>query len=402
MTNAGLDIIRLHIFRDAGAERMCCLRLADPGDVVFFALDRHQGDAADFGWLHETRTAVAVDTPCQMVFLEHALDGLQVEFFSQVEHREVFVVEFAVPAGIVAVTADKVVEELPLRVNVAGPVHVHEGRELHEARINPAQHARIRARHGVDHVLLEPGEGALFGQLVGHGGRQARIDRRAHEGHRGRQRGIFFLGHHRDGGQHGRAGLADGEDMRAAAKMRQHLADMVDIVVEIEPAEPDRRHPGVCPVGDVDVMRREEAFDRSAQQRCIMARQRRNDQQAGQRRRAGAPGGGENVRILLEVHKSAPGRAPGDFRPDRHGHAVDAHRVDAPFGLAVIPGRALEHVRHGGKGLAITRLAERVQGRGQRGQARLGGQAHGRHRDPVHLDEGIEHRLTDPSCCAAA
>jgi hypothetical protein len=55
------------------------------------------------------------------VFLEHAQDGLQVEFLGQVEDGEIFVIEFAVLAGIVAVAFDQVVEEAPLRVDMACP-----------------------------------------------------------------------------------------------------------------------------------------------------------------------------------------------------------------------------------------------------------------------------------------
>ncbi len=59
----------------------------------------------------------------------------------------------------------------------------------------------------------------------------------------------------------------------------QHRDHVVDVVVEIERAVRQRHHAGVDPFGDVDVVVGQEALDRAAQQRRVVARHRRDDQQ---------------------------------------------------------------------------------------------------------------------------
>ena len=72
---------------------MCGLGLADAGDVVELALDRHQRG------FHERRVDLAAAAhpvaARKQMLLENDLDGLQVELGGEVHHREVFVVEGA-------------------------------------------------------------------------------------------------------------------------------------------------------------------------------------------------------------------------------------------------------------------------------------------------------------------
>ena len=64
-----------------------------------------------------------------------------------------------------------------------------------------------------------------------------------------------------------------------AADMLEEFDHIVDIIVEIEATVGQRHQLRVAPVGDVDVCDRQHPLDRAAQQRGIMARHRRDDQQ---------------------------------------------------------------------------------------------------------------------------
>ena len=68
----------------------------------------------------------------------------------------------------------------------------------------------------------------------------------------------------------GGTGLADGHDVGARAHRLQHLLDVVDVVVEIEPPLQDRHLAGVHPVGDVDLVVLQEGLDRAAQKRGVV------------------------------------------------------------------------------------------------------------------------------------
>ena len=246
------------------------LGLADTRDVVFLAFHRHQADVGDQVGTHQL-AAMGQLALGQQVLLEDNVDGLEVEFFGQVQHRQILVIEFQVLVGAVAVTLHQVLEVALVGFLVLGLVHTHEAGQLHEARIDAPANAHIGRRHGVDHVGLEPGEGLFLGQVVGHGRRQARIDRRAHEGHAGRARGMVLFGHQGGGGQNRRSGLADGDHVGTGAQNAQHLDDVVDIVVEVEAALQHRHFAGVDPVDDEHRMVGQEGLDRTAQQGGVVA-----------------------------------------------------------------------------------------------------------------------------------
>jgi hypothetical protein len=117
---------------------------------------------------------------------------------------------------------------------------------------------------------------------VDRGRRLARVDRAAHHGQRLRTARILVGAHQRGGGIAGHRRLAHRQHMRAGADMLEERDQIIDIIVEIElarpPAAPLLR---IAPVGDVDVMAGQHPLDRAAQQRRIMARHRRDDQQLG-------------------------------------------------------------------------------------------------------------------------
>ena len=215
----------------------------------------------------------------QQMAHEHRLDRLHVVLGGQVHHREIFVVELAVLLGRVAVAGDEMVEHLEMGVDVAIEVHRHEAGELQIAGIDLAAEARIGERHALQAIGAEPFDAALLGELVDRGRAAARVDRAAHQRHRRRDVRVVGRLHQRDGGDQRHRRLADAERVHAGAEMLEHRAQVVDVIVEIEAAERQRRHARVGPVGDVDAVGRQERLDRAAQQRRVMARHRRDDQQ---------------------------------------------------------------------------------------------------------------------------
>ena len=90
--------------------------------------------------------------------------------------------------------------------------------------------------------------------------------------------GSFTASMRDDRGEHRHRGLADRDHVGVAAQRVQHLDDVVDVVVEVERAGGERHHPGVLPVGDVDVVVGQQRLDRAAQQRRVVAGHRRHQQ----------------------------------------------------------------------------------------------------------------------------
>ena len=138
--------------------------LADAGDVVVLAFDRHQRDAADLAGV-DAAIAMRHLALGQRVADEHGIDGLQIELGGQIHDREIFVVEFAVLLRRIAVALDQVGEQIAVRLDMAVEIHADEAVQLQEARIDVAHEARMRERH--------------LGDDVGGGTSRARAPRRA-------------------------------------------------------------------------------------------------------------------------------------------------------------------------------------------------------------------------------
>jgi len=113
----------------------------------------------------------------------------------------------------------------------------------------------------------------------------------------------------------------------------QELNEIIDIIVEVEAAVRQRNHLRVAPVGNVNVVARQQALDRAAQQGRIVARHWRDDQQAG----AGLDALADK---MLELSERLPQQ---NLLTDRHALAADANALDAEFGLAVRSGRVGEY-----------------------------------------------------------
>src|SRR3984957_19177889 len=104
--------------------------------------------------------------------------------------------------------------------------------------------------------------------------------------------------------------------------MSQHLAQVDDVVVEVEGSERQGNNPRIGPVGNVDVVMGQERFDRAAKQRCVMARHWRHDQKLRLTRALGKIRSGE-------MKKVAERPAPNDLLEDRIDGAIDGKVVEA-------------------------------------------------------------------------
>ena len=218
----------------------------------------------------------------------------------------------------------------------------------------------------------------LGGEIVDRGRIAAGIDRAAHQRHRERNKGIAFGFHDGNRRHHRHRRLAHRDDMHVAAERMQHLDDVIDIVFEIEAALGHRHHPGIGPVGDVDLMGRQKGFDRAAQQRRVMTGHRRHDQHA-RLRRAQRP-----RQLAIEIQQPAERLFPHDADFDRRAHAVDFGIVQAPFGLAVAARGALEHFAAGGDRFAELGVRPRIERILKQDLGRVG---HGARR----IERGLRH-----------
>ncbi|MGY3122610.1 hypothetical protein ACVWXQ_006547 [Bradyrhizobium sp. S3.14.4] len=238
-------------------------------------------------------------------------------------------------------------------------------------------------------VFAEPVDAALLGELVHPGRIAAGVDRAAHQRHRRRHEGVAPRFHDRDGGNDGNGGLAHRHDMGVAAKDVQHLDDVVDVVVEIEAAIAQGHHAGVGPIGDVDLMRRQERLDRAAQQRRVVAGHRRHDQHA---RLRAAQGTGE---LAIEVEQLAERLFPDRADLDGNADAVDLGVVEAPFRLAVTARGAFEQFTGRGDGLADLGARPRIEGILKQELGRIGDRTRRIERGLPHLVHPVHRRRQD-------
>lgn len=111
MADAGLDVVALHVGPDARAQVLRRECLADSANVIPFTLDREQKGALD-GARIDASTAIFKFTQRQVMFLEYAAHGLQIEVRRQIHDREIFLIESPDDLGLVDLLIDKVTVEI--------------------------------------------------------------------------------------------------------------------------------------------------------------------------------------------------------------------------------------------------------------------------------------------------
>jgi hypothetical protein len=197
-------------------------------------------------------------------------------------------------------------------------------------------------------------------------------------------------GHQRHGGQHRHGGLADADHVRvAAADVADELLDVGHVVIQMERAHLGRHHACVGPVGDVDLVVLQQALHGVAQQRAVVARQRRHDQHRGLRLHQLQRGG--VVAEALEAQQAAEGLAHRHLFLHGHVGAADQGRSDAEGRLLVLLGQAVQQVearRHALRQWGVRKGRERVVVQLGAGAGEL---RERRHQGALGLVEVIEH-----------
>src|SRR5262245_22748794 len=133
--------------------------LPDRTDIVALALDREQHGTLDGAGLDALSLPVKpAGRQCKL--LKYEPDRLQVKLRGQIEHGEIFIVEGLRRLRLLMIAVCQIVVELTMRLHVPFDVHAHEGRKLHEARIDSAECAAVADRNGGDEIVLEPFDGS--------------------------------------------------------------------------------------------------------------------------------------------------------------------------------------------------------------------------------------------------
>ena len=227
---------------------------------------------------------------------------------------------------------------------VAIGVHRHKAGVLQKARVNTPASARKAVRHRENDVFLEPLIAARRGQVVHLGRRAARIDRAAHHRHRQR-RGFAASGHQGHGRQHRHRGLTDADYVAVAVlalQMADKFLNVVDVVVEVKFTLGQWHQTCIGPVGDVDLVVFEHGAHRIAQQRGVVARQRRYDQH--HRLIFQLAQGAGVVGEALETAQLAKRFVQLNALVDSHANAIDIYGSDAKHWLFVALAQAVRQV----------------------------------------------------------
>ena len=162
----------------------------------------------------------------------------------------------------------------------------------------------------------------------------------------------------------------------------QHLNQIVGVVIKVEGSGIGWHIARIRPVGDVDIMSRQHAFDGIAQQCCVMARHGCDDQQLVLRCREIG---------LLEMQQAAEGFLPdnGFGNLERAFSGFHPFNVEDRFGIAAR--QTLEQVQRGfglppelgvGQGIALMQPEFRLGPRGKPPR---------RHGSVLHFIELIKH-----------
>ena len=116
---------RLHVVHPFGlgqtmAEIMGGGRLPDARDIVLFTLDGHQRHALNRARVHAPAPVHQLALRQRMLD-EHGLDGLQIERRVQIHDGQIFVIEFAMLLGRIAIALDQMAEQVLMGVDVPIP-----------------------------------------------------------------------------------------------------------------------------------------------------------------------------------------------------------------------------------------------------------------------------------------
>jgi hypothetical protein len=239
------------------------------------------------------------------------------------------------PPALLAI--GEMAEKINLGFDMTIEIHAHESGELKKPRVDAAQGAGIAQRHETDQIALEPLDRPARREPVDLGRVDPRVDRARHQRHAARLRRIGILSHDRHRCEHRDAGLAHTDHMGARPQHLQKRDDVIDKVVEVEPAVLQTDVTGIVPVGNVDVMIGDQGLRRPAKQGRKMPRHRRYQENARLHRR----------HLLLEAQQRTERRAVNDRLAHGDTTICDLDRVDTKSGPTMTETRAGDKLAKG-------------------------------------------------------
>ncbi len=154
--------------------------------------------------------------------------------------------------------------------------------------------------------------------------------------------------------------------MHVRAERLDELGHVGDVVVEMKRARGDRHQPRVDPVGDPDVVIRQQRTHGVAQQCRVVARQRRDDQHA----RIGRPLQFRRYQPL-EMQQAAERLVDLDFLDDRHLDIADVCGLEPELRLFILLADPVQQVVAGGQAPRQRRVGEGAVGTGKEFRSRL-------------------------------
>ena len=119
-------------------------------------------------------------------------------------------------------------------------------------------------------------------------------------------------------------------------------SESVSASVKIEAASRKRNRPGIGPIRDVDIVKREESFHRAAQQGRVVARHGRDDQKFFLARLGSA-----GIKLFFKMKELATRPLPGHPLDDRDDFTAHGRRSEIERGLVVTLGQPLENFSAG-------------------------------------------------------
>ncbi|CFP63047.1 Uncharacterised protein [Bordetella pertussis] len=174
--------------------------------------------------------------------------------------------------------------------------------------------------------------------------------------------------------------------MGVRAQVAQECLDVADVVVQMERAGVLRHHARIDPVGDIDVVSRQQRPHGIAQQRGMMARQRGHQQHAwiGAARRT--------ADIALEVHQPAERLVEHDGFDHGDAFALDLGGGQIPGRFLVFLADAVHQLAAGGELARHGHIGQRAVRMGEKLGTGVGERRQGTQERPLHFVQLIQHR----------
>jgi len=132
-------------------------RLAERANIVPPAFDRQQCCLMYFARI-DLPAVVGEISGRQIRSLKNPIDRLEIEFFGEIQHGEIFVIERLDLLGFGELAVDEMIVKFLVLIAVAVDVHRQKAEQLNESRIDASARALVAARNARCDVRPKPGD----------------------------------------------------------------------------------------------------------------------------------------------------------------------------------------------------------------------------------------------------